>query len=187
MSEEMPTYLPVLIFFARICDVSIGTIRLVFVIDGRKVIASMLGFIEVAVWVLAVGGAIRYLSYPTAVIGYAGGFAVGVYLGMALEQRIKMGARVARVINPDTSVQLAAALRDHNWRATKVEGEGRDGPVEIVYSAVRRRKLHDLVADIERLAPRAMISVERVESLSGGDSDALIPRSPFARLGGLRK
>jgi len=185
--SDMPVYLPLLIFVARICDVSVGTLRLVFVIDGRKFASSLLGFVEVVIWVLAAGGAIRYLDHPSAVIGYAGGFAAGVYVGMSIEQRIKMGSRLVRMINPDTTTRLAQELREKNWRATRVTGEGRDGPVEIVFSAVRRKRLPELLADARALAPRAVITVERVETLSGGDEQSLVPRTPFSRLGGLRK
>jgi uncharacterized protein YebE (UPF0316 family) len=182
----MPLYLPILIFLARIVDVSVGTMRIMMVIEGRRAIAATLGFIEVAVWILAVGGALAYLDNPLAIIGYAGGFAAGVYVGMLIEHRLKMGYRVVRAINIDRSIHLAAAMRERGWRATKVHGEGRDGEVEIVFSAVRRRRLKEMLALINELAPDAWVTVERVEMSINGDADP-VPRVPFARLGGLWK
>lgn len=184
--ESMPVYVPYLIFLARILDVSIGTVRLVMIIDGRRFVAAILGFVEVLVWVLAVGSAIKHLDHAGAVFGYAGGFAAGVYVGMLLEDRIKLGFRVVRAINHDRSVNLASALRERGFRATRVEGEGRDGPVELVFSAVKRRRLQALTDAIRSVAPSAMVTVERVE-VTGGDEFGAAPRTAFSRLGGLRK
>ena len=182
----MPIYLPLLIFLARIVDVSIGTIRIMMVIEGRRLLAATLGFLEVVIWILAVGGALTHLDNPLAIIGYAGGFAAGVYVGMLIEHQLKMGHRVVRAINTDRGVHLSASLREGGWRATKVHGEGRDGEVEIVFSVVRRKRLKEMLEAIDRLAPDAWVTVERVEMSINGDVD-LARRAPFARLGGLWK
>src|SRR5690606_24011260 len=86
--SDMPWFIPILIFFARICDVSIGTVRTILVLGGYRITSALLGAIEVVNWVLAVGGAIRYLTEPSALIAYAGGFATGVLVGMTIEEKL---------------------------------------------------------------------------------------------------
>jgi len=164
----MAAYIPILIFFARICDVSINTMRTMLVISGHRAIATMLGFFEVCIWVIAAGFAFKYLENPLAVISYAAGFSAGVAVGMWLEQRIALGYRMVQVISPATELTVSRALRDHGYRATRVEGNGREGPVEIAYTVIRRRKLEDVRRILAEVAPNAFITVERVDIATGG-------------------
>ena len=164
----MAWYIPLLIFGARICDVSIGTVRTMFVISGHSVTAAILGFIEVSIWVLAAGGAISNLTNPWAIIGYAGGFACGVYLGMWIEERIALGFRMVRVICRDNGHQMCLALREHGYRVTQIEGSGRTGPVEIAFLVIQRRKLNEVRAKIAEISPDAFVTIERVEPPIGG-------------------
>jgi hypothetical protein len=135
----MPWYIPLLIFIARIGDVSIGTVRTILVLSGYRVTSALLGAVEVMIWVLAVGGVIRYLNNPLALLGYAGGFAAGVLVGMTIEEKLALGYRLVRIITPrrwegagdrfpgeegPAPVGLAAALRRSGFRATRIEGEG---------------------------------------------------------------
>ena len=68
--------LPLLIVIARVIDVSIGTIRIVFVSRGHKIIAPVLGFFEVLIWLLAIGQIMRNLSNFMCYIAYGTGFAL---------------------------------------------------------------------------------------------------------------
>jgi len=165
----MEWYIPILMFAARICDVSIGTIRMIVVINGRRWTAAALGFAEVVIWALAVGGVIRYLDNPLALVGYAGGFSTGTLVGMWIEDRIALGLRVVQVINPDRSINVASALRERDYRVTQIEGVGLRGAVEIAYSVVRRRKLDDVMTIIGEVAPNAFVTIERAERATGFD------------------
>ena len=155
---EMVWYLPILIFCARIVDVSLGTVRMILVISGRKYLAALLGFFEVLVWVLAVGGAIGNLTNPVALVAYAGGFATGTVVGVMIEARLAMGYRMVRVMGKQ-GLLVARALRDKGLRATLVDGEGRDGPVKIVFSVVKRRRLREVLATIDSIAPESFVTV----------------------------
>lgn len=186
---DMPWYVPVLIFGARICDVSIGTMRFIFTISGSRFIAAGLGFFEVTIWVLAVGGALRYLDDPLAIIAYAGGFASGTLIGITIEDRLAMGYRAVRFISSDQNVNVCEVLRNHDFRCTRMQGHGRSGPVEIGFCVVRRRQLPKVMEIINRTDPRAFISVERADRASGGPfvSDPSFASRFLSKLSGVRK
>ena len=163
LGGEMVWYLPILIFFARICDVSLGTVRTILVIGGHPYISSILGFFEVTIWVLAVGGVLAYLSNPFALLGYAGGFATGVIVGMMLEERLALGYRAVRAISTDPDSDICGKLREHGYRVTRVDGKGRDGPVELAFTVVKRRDVSELREAILAIDPKAYISVNHAE------------------------
>jgi uncharacterized protein YebE (UPF0316 family) len=127
MLELTDWLIPLLIFVARIFDVSIGTVRMIMVISGHRMASAALGFVEVLIWVLAVGGAVEHLSNPIAVLAFAGGFAAGTLVGMTIENRLAIGFRVVRVINPKPGLDLAGALREQGYTATRLDGHDRDG------------------------------------------------------------
>ncbi len=190
----MAWYIPLLIFVARIGDVSIGTVRTVFVISGYRKISVVLAFFEVLIWVLAVGGVFKYLSNPLAVIGYAGGYAAGILVGMTIEDKIALGMRMLRVINPDNDVDVAAILRERGYRVTRVEGSGQKGPVEVSFMVVPRKRVPELRAMIADLAPRAFITLERVDHTGGsvpvnstGQPESRFNRRFYERLMPVRK
>ncbi|MEQ8850399.1 MAG: DUF5698 domain-containing protein [Phycisphaerales bacterium] len=190
----MEWYIPIMIFVARIGDVSIGTVRTVFVISGYRKISVVLGFFEVLIWVLAVGGVIKYLPNPFAVIGYAGGYATGILVGMLIEDKIALGLRMIRVINPDSGVNVAAQMRERGFRVTRVEGSGQNGPVEVSFLVVPRRRVPELRQIIAELAPRAFITLERVDRTDGAvpvnstsQPDSRFNRRFFERLMPVRK
>ena len=181
--------IPVLIFFARICDVSIGTMRMITVIAGQKYLSAALGFIEIIIWVLAVGGAVNSLDNPYAVLAFAGGYSCGTLLGMTIEQRLALGYRVIQVINPDRSVNLAQKIREWDYITTQLEGHGRDGPVEITLTAIRRRKVDEFMTKLNATVPKAFISIERADRVTGFTNMTIQrPRGfPWQRLGAIRK
>lgn len=181
---EMAWYIPLIIFAARIGDVSIGTFRMILVVAGQRYFAALLGFFEVIIWILAVGGAITYLKHPAALIGYAGGFAAGTLVGMFVEDRVALGFRVVRIIVPGTDRHLCAQLRERGWRVTRVDGTGRDGPVEIAFMVIRRRELQRVRDAVHELAPSAFITVERAERPIGShfSGDSRFGRGPWRAL-----
>src|SRR5512136_1275959 len=100
VSTDLFTYvvLPILIFCARICDVSLGTIRVIFVSRGYRYLAPVLGFFEISIWLLAIGQIMRNLNNWTAYLAYAAGFALGTFVGITLEERLSIGMVIVRVI-----------------------------------------------------------------------------------------
>jgi uncharacterized protein YebE (UPF0316 family) len=170
---QMAWYIPILIFVARICDVSIGTVRTILMFSGARLLPAMLGAVEVTIWVLAVGGVIIYLpSHPMALVAYACGFGTGVLVGMAIEDRLAIGFRVVRVISPHSALGggpgLCDRLRAEGYPVTRVDASGRSGPVEMAFLVIRRRELRHLRGIIDSIAPDSFVTVERADSPSGG-------------------
>jgi uncharacterized protein YebE (UPF0316 family) len=189
MLELTDWLIPLLIFIARIFDVSIGTVRMIMVISGHRIASAALGFLEVLIWVLAVGGAVEQLGNPIAVLAFAGGFAAGTLIGMTIEKRLAIGFRVVRVINPKPGLDLAGALREQGYTATRLEGNDREGPVEIVFITIRRKAVPELLERIAEVTPSAFLSVERAERVSGFVPIAgnRADRFPWGRFGQLRR
>ncbi len=166
--HDMPWYIPIVVCLARIGDVSLGTIRTISVFNGQRAMAATLGAAEVTIWVFAVAGVIQYLPNPFAVLGYATGFAMGVLVGMSIEDRIALGYRLVRIISTSPDSNLSTVLRQHGFGVTRLEATGRDGPVEMTFLAIRRRSLKPLNRLIRQVAPEAFVTVERVDRLIGG-------------------
>lgn len=166
MFDDIVWYIPVLIFLARIADVSIGTIRMIFVIAGWRLRAAGLGFFEVLIWALAVGGLVQSITNPVLLLAYAGGFAAGNLVGMLIESKLALGYRVVQVINREPNNELPGFLRDNGYRVTRVMGEGKDGPIELCFAVVRRRVLPEILRLIEQHTPDAIVTIERAEHAS---------------------
>lgn len=181
---ELAWYIPVLIFFARICDVSFGTMRMIFVIAGWRYRAAALGFVEVLIWALAIGGLIEYITQPIALLSYCAGFAAGNLVGMAIEQKLALGIRVVRIICRDPSVDLPGHLRGHGYRVTRVAGEGKDGPVELSFAVVRRRVLPQILDLVDQHVPDAIVTVERAEHASDAAFGSSFTQRRFMWFGG---
>jgi uncharacterized protein YebE (UPF0316 family) len=173
--------LPLMIFIARIMDVSIQTIRIVFVSRGHKAVASVLGFFEVLIWLLAMGQIIRNLSNPFCYIAYGGGFAAGTYIGLVIEEKLAIGAYLVRIITRKDASELVAALRVAGFGVTNVPAEGSTGRVCIVYTVVRRASMPEVMAILEENNPGAFFTIENVRAVREGGLPPTPPR-PLAVL-----
>jgi uncharacterized protein YebE (UPF0316 family) len=160
--------LPLLIFSARICDVSMGTIRVIFISKGIKNLAPIIGFFEVIIWLLAIGQVMNNVTNVASYIAYGGGFAAGTYIGMIIEEKISLGLTSVRIITNEDPLRLVEYLRSKNYGVTAVDGEGAAGQVKIIYSTIRRQDLPDVVDAIKTFSPGAFYSVEDVKSVSEG-------------------
>jgi uncharacterized protein YebE (UPF0316 family) len=159
---------PLLIFSLRIIDVSCDTMRVIFAIRGKRGIAAALGFTQALVWIFAVGNAVKHLDSVLHVVGYAGGYAMGTYIGITIEQTIAYGVATVRVVSTHAGVEIAAALRERGFGVTEFPGFGRDGSVEIVNSVVQRSQLDDVLKVIDKWDPTAFVTVEEPKVLRGG-------------------
>ncbi len=160
--------LPFIVFFARIADVTLGTLRIVFTSRGKRNIAPVLGFFEVFIWIVAISQIVQNLHSVTAFFGYAAGFATGTYIGLGIEERLAMGTLVLRIVLPKEGDQLAKALHEAGYGVTRVRGEGANGPVKILYTIVKRRDYAEVVEIIQRINPKAFFSAEEVRSTQAG-------------------
>lgn len=191
MFELIPSYLiPVAIFLARICDVSMGTIRILFVSRGMKLRAALLGFVEILIWIMVVAHLIQHLDNWINYIAYAGGFSAGTYLGIIVESKMKVGTVIVRVITSEDGSELIEKLRTSGFMVTRFNAEGRDGPVVIIFSILKRKRWNEIIGIIESYDTDAFYSVEEVKysSAGGKDSNAVpYPRNAYDRLLRMRK
>jgi uncharacterized protein YebE (UPF0316 family) len=170
ISPVLLTYvvLPILIFCARICDVSLGTIRVIFISKGIKYIAPFIGFFEVIIWLLAIGQVMNNLTNVVAYIAYGAGFASGTFIGMLIEEKISLGLTSVRIITKKDPTELIQYLRSHDYGVTSIDGEGATGRVKMVYTIIKRQDLAHVVSIIKQFHPNAFYSVDEVKSVSEG-------------------
>lgn len=170
-TETLTTWvlLPLLIFAARAFDVTLGTLRIIFLAQGFTKIAPLVGFFETLIWLLIVNQALAHVSNPLCAVAYAGGFATGNFFGLKLEEKLAMGRRLVRVILPnghdpreDHGPDVVAELRAAGFGVTVTHGEGLKGPVRILFTLVSRADVPRALAIVERIHPNAFLSVEDV-------------------------
>jgi uncharacterized protein YebE (UPF0316 family) len=178
--------LPILIFFARICDVTLGTIRVIFISKGVKYIAPFIGFFEVIIWLLAIGQVMNNLTNIVAYIAYGAGFASGTFIGMVIEEKISLGLASVRIITKDDPSALMSYLRSHDYGVTSVNGEGGTGPVRMVFTIIKRQDLHHVVGIIKQFHPGAFYSIEEVKSVAEGVFPDRPSRGVFSWIDALR-
>jgi uncharacterized protein YebE (UPF0316 family) len=160
--------LPIIIFFARVCDVTLGTIRIIFVSRGKRNIAPFLGFFEVLIWIVVIGQLVQHLHSITSYLGYAAGFAAGNFVGMYIEDHLAIGTLIVRAIVPSGGEELLQKLHNAGYGVTGVDGEGANGPVKLIYTIVKRRHLKEVVNIIHACHPKAFLSIEDVRSTEEG-------------------
>ncbi len=154
--------LPLSIFLARTLDMSLSTLRITFVAQGRSLLAPIFGFFESLIWLMIIGQVLQHIDNPLCTIAYAGGFAAGNSLGLFIERRMAVGHRILRIFTTERSEELARLLRRAGVGVTVVDGQGAQGPVQILFSLVRRRDLERMLTLVQRHDPAAVYSVEDV-------------------------
>lgn len=160
--------LPALIFLARICDVTIGTVRLMMLSRGNKIIPPILGFFEVLVWILAVSQIFQNLRNVYCYVAFAGGFAMGNYVGMLIEEKLAVGTVVLRYITKKDPGELMKALRETGFGFTNIDAHGSEGNVQIIFMIVNRKDINSLVTLIKKFDQRAFYTIENVHMVREG-------------------
>ncbi len=156
------------VFAMRVIDMSLDTLRMLFTVRGRKVLAGILGTIQAAVFILAVGTALRGPLNVWTVSGYALGFGAGVVVGMLAEERLALGHVMFRVYSHTSGEAIAQTLRAAGYAVTEFVARGRDGNLTVVNSAVTRKEAHAVEAAIRQADPQAFITVDEVRPLRRG-------------------
>jgi len=146
------------IFFARILDVSIGTMRIAMISRGYRYVAPVFGFFEVIIWLTAISKALSSLESVYSYVVYAAGFAAGNYVGMLLEEKLPFGYKSLRPL----------MLREEGFGVTLSEGTGLKGPVNIIYSLVPKKRMPHFMEIVNILEPRAFITIEEVRPSKAG-------------------
>ena len=158
--------LPILIFTARVCDVSIGTIRIIFVSKGIRYLAPLLGFFEIIIWLLAISQIMQNLTNIYYYIFYAAGFATGNFVGILIDEKLSIGTVGIRIITKKDAKDLITALRDAKYGLTVVDAEGSNGKVKIIYTVLNRQNIQNVVNIVKKYNPKSFYSIEDIRYVS---------------------
>ena len=155
--------LPLMIFLARVVDVSLDTIRILFISKRLKYLAPVIGFFEVLVWLMAMRQVMQNLDNVGYMLAYAAGFATGNFVGMYIEQLLSIGKVIIRIISRDCD-GLIETLRSCGCGVTTIDAQGLGGPVKIIFSIINRSDITKVVAKIREFNPQAFYSLEDISS-----------------------
>jgi uncharacterized protein YebE (UPF0316 family) len=149
-----------LIMCMRICDVSLGTMRTILVVQGRKYRAAMTGFVEVMIWILAIRFIMQHLDNIINLFGYATGFAIGHIVGITIEQKIGLGHIQLNVISRHHTDEIVDVLRKNKYGATVLPGEGGTGDVSLIMVITQRKLQREAIKLIESVDSNAFITIQ---------------------------
>ena len=170
-----------MIFALRICDVSIGTVRVIYTIRGNRAVSAVLGFIESLVWIFAISRAFKLVDHPLSMIGWAAGFAMGTVLGITLERWIATGHILMRVISLEKAEPLRDALRNHAIGVTAVPAEGRGGAVLVLFAVAPRQRGNEMMRILRTIDPDAFITLDPVNQAIGGYLPGVVEASAIRK------
>ena len=160
--------LPILIFCSRICDVTLGTLRIIFLSKGYKYIAPFLGFFEVLIWVVAISQLLSNMSSWVAYVAYAGGYATGNFVGMLLEERIAIGTLLLRITTTKGGHELLKLLNSHGFGVTLINGEGSSGNVSIIQTVTSRKAIKKVEKLLIEYDSNLFYTIEDVKMVKRG-------------------
>lgn len=170
MNLEGPL-LYIIIFCAKIIEVSISTIRLVFISKGERVKGAILGFVEIMIWLIVVSSVLNNITEdPIKMLTYAAAFALGNYIGVTIESKIAVGlASIQVVVNEKDGEVLADILREQGYGVTIIEGKGKNESIKkLLFIQLKRKKIPEAVKLIKLHNPEAYITVNDIKSMLGG-------------------
>lgn len=179
--------LPLLIFISRLGDVTMATLRHIFISKGLKKIVPVLGFFEVLIWLIAMRQVFSHLNNAACFIAWAAGFSAGTYLGMFIEERLAIGTQIIRVITGEDVTTLAEVLKQNHQGITIVDGRGAMGPVKLIFMIVKRQDKNQVIDLIHVHTPNAFYSIEDVKGFEHGVFTEGGSPSAVGRLFNIRK
>ncbi|MBN2609891.1 MAG: DUF2179 domain-containing protein [Candidatus Fermentibacteraceae bacterium] len=158
-----------LVFLARVLDVSLGTIRTISIIQGRTVLAFFLGFIEVSIWLGVISAVIGQVqANPVMAVFYALGFATGNVIGIMIERRLAMGSMVIKIMARDSAHRLATRIREMGFGVTEFQGTGMTGTVTELYIVCARKEFKGIMQEVRTIDPDIFYVTEPVGTLGSG-------------------
>ncbi len=174
--------IPLLIFFARITDQTIGTLRLIYAAKGYKYLAPVVGFFESLIWLAAISQIMQHLDNIYCYLAFAGGFAMGNFFGIYLEQKISIGVVLVRIILKQYDPLLGENIKASGFGFTLMDAVGREGSVKLMFSTIHRRNLKKFLKIVEDIRPNAFFTVEDIRQVKGNEFENTKHFSVFSRL-----
>ena len=172
--------LPFFIFLAEVFVVTLCTMRTIFISRGMKYLAPLVGVFEVSIWLFAIGEVVKNLHDLRCSAAFAGGFTLGNFLGILLEEKLAMGSVGVRMITRRDASQLIDALRATGHGVTRLNARGATGPVQIIYTVIKRKELERVLSLARHFHPNLFYSVDDLHSAAVG-----VTPLPRRRWGGL--
>ncbi len=163
--------MPLLIFAARIVDVSLGTLRIMLISKGFRKLAPLFGFLESFIWILAVSQIFKSTNNIYYYFFYAAGYATGTYVGIMIEGLLSLGMVVVRVITKYDASELVANLYSQNYNLTVTDADGEHGKVKIMFIVMKRSRLKEAIKIIKEYNPHAFYTVEDIRFVKEGKLD----------------
>ena len=160
--------LPLIIFVSRIGDVTLGTLRHVLTSRGHKNVSPILGFFEVFIWIIVVSQVMKQANNFACYVGWAGGFAMGNYIGLLIEERIALGMQIIRIISHQDCGEMITKLQVENHGITVVDAQGSKGPVKIILTVAKRTNIENIIAIVKKYNPEAFYSIEDIRDVNRG-------------------
>jgi len=179
--------LPVLIFTARVADVTFGTLRIIFISRGMKLLAPVVAFFEILIWLVAIAQIFQDIGSVANIIAYSAGFAFGNYVGIIVEERMAIGLNLIRIITQYDAGNLVAALKSNNFGITVVDAAGKHGPVKLIFLVVKRKDIATVIRMVQAYNPNAFYTIADVRSAKGGDIPHLYRKPEKRKFGLFRK
>ncbi len=161
--------LPLLIIISRITDISLGTLRIIYLAKGKRVIVPILGFFKVLIWLVAISQVMQNLTNVFYYLAYATGFALGNYLGIVIEEKLAIGKLIFRIVTRYDCENLIHKLRENKFRVTVIDAEGDSGPVKIIFTVIKRKNKQKVIQYIKDNNPHAFFTIDEVKA--AGDVD----------------
>jgi uncharacterized protein YebE (UPF0316 family) len=161
-------YMPIAILLLRTTDITMSTLRIFSVAQGRRLTAWVIGFLQALLFVIAVSAVLAQLGNLLNLLAYAAGFATGNVLGITIDGMLSPGKSLLRIYSSTRGEELAHTLRAQGHGATLVSGQGRDGTVSMIYCYIPRRLVRKIKQQVITHDPQAYLSVENVRQIRGG-------------------
>ena len=162
--NESSIMIALTIFIARVCDVGLGTIRHALIVRGRKSYVFFIALVEALIWIYAVSRVMSSIQDPLTSIAFAFGFATGTFVGMTIENLLKIGEQVIRVFSTSGHI-VSQRLRENDYRVTVFDGSGRDGVVQLIFVQVKRRDVSRAMGIARNADPRCLILIDDIRSV----------------------
>jgi len=166
--DVYPWLLPIIIFCARIVDVSLGTLRIIFVSKGERFKAPIIGFFEVFIWIVVISEILARANTMLSYVSYAAGYATGNFVGIMIEQKIAFGVLLLKVFTRKRGVEMVALLNKSGYGATTIRAEGSREQIDIVEIVIDRRAMQKVMTLITEYDPDVFYVVEDVRSRTKG-------------------
>lgn len=166
--DVYPWLLPFIIFFGRIIDVTLGTLRIIFVSKGAKNIAPVIGFVEVFIWIVIISQILSRANDMVSYLSYAAGYATGNYVGILIENRIAYGILLCRIYTQKNGKELVQMLNKLNIGATMTHGTGSTNEVDIIETVVDRKEMKTLARLLTEFDNNIFYVVEDVRTKKNG-------------------